>query len=82
MKRKKIEDPSSAEDLRVVQYGAPKNPQDIMNMDQAGQIEDTLKSPKKIDADEAMDPADEDSQNVMALKKKMMRLKMVFDKLK
>jgi len=80
-KRKKFDDPTEA-DVTVDQYGLPKNPTDIINAKMYGQVEDTINSPTKINAIEAVDPPGEDSQSIPDLKKKMARLKAVFDRLK
>jgi hypothetical protein len=82
MKRRAAEEPNESEvDVGKYRVVPDVNPQDIINMDMYGQVEDTINSPEKIDARDAVNPPGEDSQSLADLKKKMMKIKAMFDKL-
>lgn len=75
MKRKKLK--ADGVDNMVDTAALPQmNPQDVMNLKQKAQMEETMDLPEKSMAPD--DPADSDisggSQDMMALKKKMARI--------
>lgn len=82
MKRKKIKE-DGVENMLDTAPGPQMNPQDVLNMKQKAQMEETMDLPEKSMAPD--DPADEDinatDQEKSELKKRMMRIKGVFDKL-
>lgn len=82
MKRKKVKE-DGVENMIDTAPGPQMNPQDILNNKQKAQIEETISAPPKSSA--PSDPADEDinatDQEESELKKRMARIKGVFDKL-
>ena len=82
MKRKKVKE-DGVDNMIDTAPGPQMNPQDILNNKQKAQIEETIDTPEKSSA--PSDPADEDisasDQEKAELKKRMMRIKGVFDKL-
>ncbi len=82
MKRKKVKE-DGVENMVDTAPGPQMNPQDILNNKYEAQIDDTIDVPEKSMA--PSDPADEDihatDQEEAELKKRMMRIKGVFDKL-
>lgn len=82
MKRKQLED--DGVDNMVDTAALPQmNPQDVINLKQKAQMEETMDLPEKIEA--PSDPADEDisdtSQDIADLKKKMSRIESYFNKM-
>lgn len=82
MKRKKMK---SGEESEVIDTApAPlMNPQDILNLKQKAQMEETMDLPEKDEAES--DPADpelDETQEKSGLKKRMARVKRTFDKMK
>lgn len=74
MKRKKLKE-GGVEEMIDTAPGPQMNPQDIINLKQKAQIEETLDVPEKSMApDDPADPSLDETQKVMALKKKMARL--------
>ena len=82
MKRKKIKG-EGLDNMLDTAPGPQMNPQDILNLKQKAQIEETLDLPEKSMA--PSDPADEDisgtSQELSDLKKKMARVEKILSKL-
>lgn len=82
MKRKKVKE-DGVENMIDTAPGPQMNPQDILNNKQEAQMDETMDLPEKSSA--PSDPADEDishsDQELAELKKRMMRIKGVFDKL-
>lgn len=73
-KRKKVKE-DGVENMVDTAPGPQMNPQDILNLKQKAQVEDTLDSPEKSSApDDPADPELGDSQKVEMLKKKMARI--------
>ncbi len=82
MKRKKVKD-DGVENMIDTAPGPQMNPQDILNLKQKAQMEETMDIPDKSEA--PSDPADSDisgtSQDVAALKKQMSRISKILGKL-
>lgn len=83
MKRKKVKE-DGVENMIDTAPGPQMNPQDIFNLKQKAQMEQTLDVPEKSMAPD--DPADaqvsDTSQDVEYLKRKMARIEAVFSKLR
>lgn len=85
MKRKKVKEEGL--DLTLDTAPGPQmNPQDILNLKQKAQIEDTLDLPEKSmapddPADASLNDPDGSSQDVADLKKKMARVERILSKL-
>jgi len=82
MRRKKLAE--EGVDNMVDTAALPQmNPQDILNLKQKAQMEETMDLPEKSEA--PSDPADEDingtSQSMAELKKQMARIAKIFDRL-
>ncbi len=82
MKRKKVKE-EGLDNMLDTAPGPQMNPQDILNLKQQAQMEETMDLPEKSMA--PSDPADEDingtSQDMMDLKKKMARVEKILSKL-
>lgn len=82
MKRKKLKN-DGVENMVDTAALPQMNPQDVYNLKQKAQMEDTMDLPEKNEA--PSDPADADihgsSQELADLKKKMAMVKAIFDKL-
>lgn len=82
MKRKKVKE-EGLDHMIDTAPGPQMNPQDILNLKQEAQMDDTMDLPEKSTA--PSDPADADiqgtSQELSDLKRKMARVKAVFDSL-
>jgi hypothetical protein len=82
MKRKKVKD-EGLENMVDTAALPQMNPQDILNLKQKAQMEETMDIPSKSEAPD--DPADADisggSQDMSALKSKMSRVARILSKL-
>lgn len=82
MKRKQVKE-DGVENMVDTAPGPQMNPQDILNLKQEAQMDETMDLPEKSMAES--DPADADisgtSQELSELKKKMAKIAKVFEKL-
>ncbi len=74
MKRKKLKE-DGVENMVDTAPGPQMNPQDILNLKQQAQIDETLDLPEKSEApSDPADPTLDETQKMSGLKKKMARI--------
>jgi hypothetical protein len=82
MKRKKLKE-DGVEEMIDTAPGPQMNPQDILNLKQKAQMEETLDTPEKSMApDDPADPELDETQEESGLKKRMARVKSTMSKMK
>lgn len=86
MKRKKVKE-EGLDNMLDTAPGPQMNPQDVLNLKQKAQMEETMDLPEKSMASDdpanaSLDDKDGSSQDVSDLKKKMDRVERILSKLK